>query len=268
MAEQSFDLTEFFASHGWLVAAPDHTGNTFRDLGTEMSPDLIFLRPTDVSAVLDHLENLPGDHPLAGRSGDDVVVAGHSFGGYTTLAVAGAELAGVEDALAECDAGTLPDYVCDALTEERVELAREGFLDTRVDLAIPIAPGAGVVFAEGVADIDVPVLLITGKADATTTNPSEGDPIWAALDGPDDLRVDIERAGHFSFTSVCDVFPSEFFGDGCGDDYIDRETLFTIVNAYSLAFSRHHLWGDDTVTDLLEGRETLADEVELSHGAE
>jgi dienelactone hydrolase len=101
---QSTFLCTHLASHGYVVAAVDHTGNTIIDvaqaalqamMGNPM-PDpvplineLIDARPKDISFVLDQL--------LAGRLGVDpsvldaerVGMAGHSFGGWTTLQTAG-----------------------------------------------------------------------------------------------------------------------------------------------------------------------------------
>lgn len=78
------------ASHGYVVAAMDHVGNTAADMisgeGAAGDPRVIerFIqsRPCDVSFVIDQM--------LAGRSGleiipDQIGMSGHSFGGWTTL---------------------------------------------------------------------------------------------------------------------------------------------------------------------------------------
>jgi predicted dienelactone hydrolase len=94
---QSTFLCTHLASHGYVVAAPDHTGNTILDvmrLVLELRnggppPDregplarFITERPRDASFALDAL--LAGD--LAARVDPARVgMAGHSFGGWTTL---------------------------------------------------------------------------------------------------------------------------------------------------------------------------------------
>ena len=78
------------ASHGYVVAAMDHVGNTAADMisgeGAAGDPRVIerFIqsRPCDVSFVIDQM--------LAGQSGleiipDQIGMSGHSFGGWTTL---------------------------------------------------------------------------------------------------------------------------------------------------------------------------------------
>ena len=86
----SYFLAEFFAAQGWLVAAVDHVGDRFTDF--ETPDDIYTLRPQDISALLDFIYDLPADHPISGKVGETVVMSGHSFGGYTTLALAGRKL--------------------------------------------------------------------------------------------------------------------------------------------------------------------------------
>ena len=90
IAEQSYFLTEHFTSHGWIVVAPYHTHNTLADNPSAINYLSARDRPQDVSALLDHLQALPEDHILYDRiDWDHVAMSGHSFGAYTTLAVAG-----------------------------------------------------------------------------------------------------------------------------------------------------------------------------------
>ena len=101
---QSSFLCTHLASHGYVVAAMDHTGNTIMEMvqmmmaaqmGAAAPPDpaailseIIPARPADVSFVIDRLlagaaEGLPG------IDAERIGMSGHSFGGWTTLMVAG-----------------------------------------------------------------------------------------------------------------------------------------------------------------------------------
>jgi len=100
---QSSFLCTHLASHGYVVAAMDHTGNTIIEMVQMMMaaqtgappPDTVAIlaeiipaRPLDVSFVIDQLlagaaDGVPSID--AGRIG----VSGHSFGGWTTLMAAG-----------------------------------------------------------------------------------------------------------------------------------------------------------------------------------
>ncbi len=253
VAEQSWFLTEHFASHGWLVLSPDHTGNTFSD-NSEDSYRLFELRPHDISAILDHLES--GEHAFGEVTTERVVLSGHSFGGYTTLAVAGAGFR-VDDLVGQC--ATAGQAFCDYIDEAKDRYA-EGFLDDRVDVAIPLAPAGATVFVEGLADVEMPVLLVTGARDATLPDAVQGSAIWGLLDGSDDLRVQFTNAGHFSFTSFC-----EFLGenDGCGEDFTPVSKVHQITVGYALAFARHHLYGDADAAAWLEREPSPLDVYEI-----
>lgn len=253
-AEQSFFLTEFFASHGWLVAAPDHTGNTFNGGGIPIE-QLFELRPQDISAVIDALDALPAEDPLAGRSAGGVLVSGHSFGGYTTLAVAGSSYA-IDALRAACRAeAEVDEATCDYL-DAAADRYGAGFGDPRVVAGIPLTPAGANVFADGTAGIEVPIMMVTAGRDQTLPNPAEGDPLWDAMDGPDAIRLDFPNAGHFSFASFCGVLGNFGNDDGCGDTFLDPDEVHRITRTYALAFARLHLRGDATDMPLLDGSQT------------
>jgi predicted dienelactone hydrolase len=98
---QSTFLCTHLASHGYVVAAVDHVGNTVLDVlqgilmlqggGTRPDPravlrEFIEARPADVSCTIDRLlEGVAGLEHLVDP--ERIGMAGHSFGGWTTLAV-------------------------------------------------------------------------------------------------------------------------------------------------------------------------------------
>jgi predicted dienelactone hydrolase len=99
---QTTFLCTHLASHGYVVAAVDHTGNTMFDLIQAMMamqmggapPDPIALlnefivaRPADISFMIDQVLDgaAPEVRPLV--DADRIGMTGHSFGGWTTLAV-------------------------------------------------------------------------------------------------------------------------------------------------------------------------------------
>ena len=67
------------------MLSPTHVGNTTVD--GPRSADIYYLRPHDVSEALTGLQADPTIGPLVGTP---MAVAGHSFGGYTAFALAGA----------------------------------------------------------------------------------------------------------------------------------------------------------------------------------
>jgi predicted dienelactone hydrolase len=178
------DYTEFIASHGYVVVAPDHTGNTLieRFSGAEIDFDLVaFQRPTDVTAVLDAALGTDPAEPLGvalkGALTDDVLVTGHSFGGFTSYAT----VSGVTTA-----AGTYPP-------------------DGRVDAIITLAPAAGpqLLSDELLAQVDVPHLVMVGDSDDTTPIDPNVERPWALTTGSPNYRVELAAAEHESFTDLC-----------------------------------------------------------------
>ena len=264
-AETSYRLIEHFASHGFVAAAPDHTGDVTANFGDPRTTEMYFLRPMDVSAVIDHLYALPSGDPLSGRLTDDLVLAGHSYGGFTSLASAGASFS--EEAIAECDDGVENSF-CSTMTPAYADLLRAGFKDDRVKAVIPMAAGNSYELGPGgVQDVDIPVMLMSASMDDRCPNDTQGDPYWENITHPDSIRVDLERGGHHSYILTCELTP--FLGDanggGCGDQYLDFETALTITNAYALSFARYHLFGDAEMTPILQGQSPIWDGVTLSY---
>jgi len=176
------DFTETLAGHGYVVVAPDHTGNTAVEqvLGTQDGLETIALnRPLDVIAVIDAMT--AADDPETKGWVDivdpeSVAVAGHSFGGYTTLAVA----AGIE-----LEGGTVA-------------------ADERVDAIIPLAPASRFFSDEDFARIDHPMLILVGTADQSTPIDPNVTALWDASVSTTAYRAEFVDAAHASFSDVCD----------------------------------------------------------------
>lgn len=241
--EQSIFMTEYFASHGWIVVAPTHVGNTVAE-GFNVTFEVALYRPQDITATLDYIDELPEDDPIGRRLTDNVLMSGHSFGGYTTFANAGAEYS-IERLRRRCNSNETDSEACEAFqeTDSFPQVFDEGFEDDRIDVAIPQAPPGAEAFHTGLGKLDIPTMLFTGGIDKTLPNDEQGDPIWRFMAGPQHRRVHLPKGGHFTFSDAC-----EFFGgqarirkDGCEDYNIPYERAHQIVNAYSMAFARFHL---------------------------
>ncbi|HVN27681.1 MAG TPA: hypothetical protein VMT64_04305, partial [Candidatus Binataceae bacterium] len=78
-------LTTFLASHGYLVAALDHSEVVSPQIAGNLH-DLIANRVPDVRFLLDYV--LAGSIPCSARPDPDrIAIVGHSFGGWTALAI-------------------------------------------------------------------------------------------------------------------------------------------------------------------------------------
>lgn len=175
-------LARHLASYGLTVAALEHPGSNaswVASVSAKSNPgDLLpvteFInRPKDVSFLLDELARMnqqPG--PLQGKlNTQQVSVIGHSLGGYTALALAGAEVNPAElrqfckgsIAIAQAPSDWLQCVAAD-LPDAKVQLR-----DQRVASAIALNPLVGHLFGKnGLTQVATPVLILAGTEDAVT----------------------------------------------------------------------------------------------------
>ncbi len=242
-AEASSFWAEHLASHGFVVAAPDHTGNTTMD-GSARETSIYYLRPLDIRAVIDQLEAPSGELGFLGGSLDMslLTASGHSFGGYTLHALAGARY----DAtlLEECLNGTDTSSYCSTMDERAAARLSAGFHEPRIQAYVSMAPGDFRLFgSDGFDSIAAPILHFTGSLDPQTGGDSEA--IWQALGGAPHARVDITGGGHLTFTDYSTILET-------ADGLIDAPTGFRIVDGWGLAWLLQQTGIRDT-SELLEG---------------
>ena len=218
---------EHLASHGFLVLAPQHTGNGFAD-GDNRQTDIYYLRAHDVRAALDRM-----------GSGGPALIMGHSFGGYTALALAGATY-DVNTLGPACTSSTGPGGYCSTLTSAKEALFRAGLRDPRFTGVFALDPGDFNLFgASGVGAVQLPTLhMVAEKSD---------DPFWPAMRAPDRAHVILKGGDHNDFTDSC----------GAGVDLrcstLEPARVRPIVNIYGLAFAQKVLLDDESVAPILDG---------------
>ncbi len=169
---------EHLASYGFVVAIPQHPGSdaSQRQAFEAGLSDSIYLisdfvdRPADVSYVLDHLEVLNATDFDGRLALDRVGMGGHSFGGYTALALAGATLD--FDYLAEqCSRPLRYLNVSLLLQCDALELPRQDydFRDPRiVSVAVKNPVNSSVFGPRGLDNITIPVAVAAGSHDPAT----------------------------------------------------------------------------------------------------
>ncbi len=237
----SSDMHHWFASHGWVVAAPDHTGNTLGSPEGKKPLSLYYLRSTDVTATLDALESLPAEDPLAGKLRTKaVVLSGHSFGCTTTWSTGGATF-DVAKIRAKCEAG---DFSGEC-TEPELAVFEKGVRDPRVVAGVPMANGASDLFGDAGYDAPtIPFLLMSGTKDVS------GQSVFDLVTKVDLTWLEFEGGCHQLFAL-----------GGCPQ--LEEKLGWRLVATYAFAFARRYVLGDASgrTANILAGTEVLSDKV-------
>jgi predicted dienelactone hydrolase len=206
------DVAQDLASYGFVVALPQHPGSDTKQAkallegySREVFDVQEFInRPKDISYVIDELERR-NQSEFGGRLDlENVGVAGHSFGGYTALAVAGAEI-DFEYLQKLCDRiyGGLNTSLL--LQCRALKLPRQtyNFRDPRVKAVIGANPVNSGIFGEkGLSQIQIPILLISGNYDPATPAVFEQLRSFVWLTSPDKYLMLAEGQAHVDFSEL------------------------------------------------------------------
>lgn len=247
-------LAEHLASHGFFVLAPEHAES---DWFTDVVPATLS-RPADVSATIDFAEE--GIFASA-IDADAVAVIGHSYGGYTALAVAGAhfDLEGLAERCDGVEDEFVAAYFCSTFLEQQALLADTTELgDARVDAIATLAGDAYLFGPSGLGAVTIPVLSLGGTSDSGT--PWD----WGSRLSHDyvgsDTRylVGLEGGEHFLPTADCTDMPwtsslPEFQqGYFCSDPAWNKQDALNTVHHFTTAFLRSTLLDDPIATEALD----------------
>jgi predicted dienelactone hydrolase len=250
---QSIYLTEHLASHGYVVVAPDHLFNTLLDYDDSQFASIMRHRPGDVSLALDEVlaRGAAAGDPLAGTTdATRVGAAGHSFGGFTVLLLAGA-LMDLEAYQADC-APTPDDLFCLGADGSITAADVAGFADPRLLAALSLAPGGRVAFGPaGLGAAHGPIQVQGGTLDTTCPMATEMDPIYQGLPAPKSF-AEFAGAAHFSYTDICPLYdlmggasgPLDFLAtEGCGPNTTPIADVQAASRTLGVAFFDLHLRG-------------------------
>jgi len=245
-------LAHHLASHGFSVAAIEHPGsniNTLAELSLDLDPsDLLpaaeFIeRPKDISFLLDELERRKrrGGYVSRKFNTEEAAIIGHSLGGYTALALAGAEL-DLKDLRAFCQnripLGRSPaDWLQCAAAE--LPYSKLSLRDERVARAIALNPLVGKLFGEkGLERVAVPLFVLSGSEDSITPPLDHQLRPFSQLPGEKYLAVVIGGT-HMSATDLGDrnsaIAQSTLVKELMGQD---AEPVRQLIQGVSLAFIR------------------------------
>ncbi|MBZ0272133.1 hypothetical protein K8I61_08855 [bacterium] len=230
---QNFTTMEYLASHGFVVMAPDHTGNAaitpLPDGPVPFNENLVPVsygqRKKDISFLIDTMTSMARSDSGTMFAGlvdpGRVATLGHSFGGTCA-----------------------------------VESARD---DRRIRAA---AVMASFMFPWTSPGFDAARFFMFGLEDD-----SMGDATFLfrydyAISPSPKVKVEMRDAGHYTFTDACLLLPSLFGdGDGCGMGnrrktgepfaFVDHAVAHAVIDPYLTAFYGYNLRGEASMAAFL-----------------
>lgn len=252
---------EHMASHGYVVAMPQHPGSDTtqtrrfqRGLSSELFLVSDFVdRPKDVSDVIDELERR-NEAEFEGRLAlNRVGVGGHSFGGYTALAVAGATL-DFEFLARECSNRFSYLNTSLLLQCQAMELPQRAyqFRDERVQAIAVLNPVNSSIYGpSGLSQVDIPITILAGSHDPATPAVFEQFRTFPWFTTKERYLGLIEGQAHVDFSKV-DAGITETINSVEGLTLADPNIIQTYANAFSLGFFEVHVMQDENYRPYLQ----------------
>jgi predicted dienelactone hydrolase len=177
------DLAVFLATSGFVVALPEHIGNSRTDNNLDGTAANLQNRPRHITLAIDATFADPSVGNILRPEG--VGLIGHSIGGYTALSVAGGQ-----------------PWTTPRESEGREPYPLKVPSDPRVRALVLLAPATPWFIPTGsLANVRIPVLLRTGEKDQITLG-WHADIVKNGVESPGLIdHRNIAGAGHFSFMS-------------------------------------------------------------------
>jgi predicted dienelactone hydrolase len=234
-------LTENLASHGFVVVAPDHTGNTAIDAVTgqivERKQNEIN-RVGDVRATLDDAlarNANTGDLLYKSIDPEKIGIMGHSLGGMTSII------------------GTVGHLGVPGYPKIKAIVGLAAYTKT-----IPLAE---------LKKVKVPTMLISGTLDTTSKLKPNTVRTWNAIPARPLYRVDLIKGAHQSFSDICyylEIAPTiknvpqiiidtvtESGKGGCQPGQLAWKKANSLTETYTIAFFLDQLAGKSAYTAYL-----------------
>lgn len=234
-------LTETLASHGFVVVAPDHIGNTAIDAVTGQIAER---RQNEINRVGDVRATLDDALARNANSGDllyksidpgKIGIMGHSLGGMTSIIGTVGHLG-------------VPGY-------------------PTIKAIVGLAAYTRTIPLDELKKVKVPTMLISGTLDTTSKLEANTVRTWRAIPARPLYRVDLVKGAHQSFSDICyylEIAPTiknvpqviidtvtESGKGGCQPGQLNWKKANSLTETYTIAFLLDQLAGKSAYTAYL-----------------
>lgn len=231
---QNFTMCEWLASFGFVVVAPDHTGNSMVTCFPEgvvifdplLIPISFWQRKDDISFLIDKMTDLSSYDPNGFFTGlvdtAKVGVFGHSFGGTVAAEVAKS--------------------------------------DTRIKAAIDMASFSFPWYPDG---FSASVMFMIALEDDTMYEAIPVARFAYDIFPTPKFKLELINAGHYTFSDACILVPSLMGdGDGCGIgerhetgeqfEFIGHDLAMQLISSYAVSLFKYILEGQSFFSEFLK----------------
>jgi predicted dienelactone hydrolase len=238
------------ARAGYIAVAVNHPGNNALEPYTAEGFVLWWERATDLSEVLDGMLADPEFGPKIDAS--RIGAAGFSMGGYTVLALGGAQtdisiiidLCRKQPHAPVCrvpemkDMATPEQMLAAVRKTSGVSLAQsaESYRDPRVHAIFAIAPAVGFTLTpDSLHAMRLPVEIVVGSADPIAPPRDNADYIRAHIRGAKETVL--PNVAHYTFLDTCTAEGRQKLNVYCADPQgVDREAVHQQVDQMAVQF--------------------------------
>jgi len=259
--EDFADIAEHLASYGYVVALPQHPGSDYKYLEDMLAGyhrnvfDLneFINRPLDVSYVIDELERRNNSEFAGKLNLTQVGAIGHSFGGYTVLSLAGAKI-DFENLAKDCGKPYTMLNIALLLECRALDLPHQNYQlqDKRIGAIVGLNPVNRSLFgAKGLANVNIPVLLVSGSHDHITPSVFEQAASFIWLGSSKKYWMMEEGGTHVDFSKLDSGISSSIEAIGAFE-IPDSASIDKEFNALALAFNQVYIAGDEKYSPYLQ----------------
>jgi predicted dienelactone hydrolase len=236
-------LTENLASKGYVVAAIRHDDPSITDKAKFGQP--LTRRPLDVAYVTQSLKGILAREHMIDPS--RVALVGYSMGGYGVLTAVGATLDPTSPAMKMVPGEFLTRYA-------RGGSKRDALLVKGVRAVVAIAPAGGgslaIWGAEGLRQIDTPLLVIAGSLDTRVGYANGARMIFDSVTNADRYLLTFREAGHsIGLNPAPEAMRGRLWDQDWFNDPVWRPERVNAINAHFITAFLDRYVRDDVSRD-------------------